>query len=211
MNLDNKILTKPQIKEIKSEGIKHVGILGGTFNPIHLGHLVIAEQVYDQLCLDKIMFLPDEIPPHKGVEKELPISSSDRVEMIKLAIKDNIHFDLNLTDIDRGGVSYTIDTIKQLKQYNPDTKYYFIIGGDMVENLPNWYKIDELVQLVQFVGVCRKGYELKSKYPIMWVNTPELEISSSMIRERASKNQSIKYLVPKEVENYIKDRGLFIE
>jgi nicotinate (nicotinamide) nucleotide adenylyltransferase len=190
---------------------RHVGILGGTFNPIHLGHLVIAEQVYEQLCLNKVLFLPDKIPPHKGVEKTKPIDSDDRIEMIKLAIADNMHFDLDLTDVNRGGVSYTFDTVKLLKQYNPDTEYYFIIGGDMVENLPQWSHIDELVQMVHFVGVCRKGFEKKSKYPILWVNTPELEISSSMIRHRVKKGQSIKYLVPDAVREYIKDRRLYLD
>ena len=212
MNAKSQLLTKVKPQFNTNRPRRHVGILGGTFNPIHLGHLVIAEQVYEQLCLNKVLFLPDKIPPHKNVKKEKPsISSNDRIEMIKMAIRDNIHFDLDLTDINRGGVSYTYDTIKLLKQYNPDTEYYFIIGGDMVENLPNWAHIDELINMVHFVGVCRKGFEKKSKYPILWVNTPELEISSSMIRDRVKKGQSIKYLVPNEVEEYIKDRGLFLD
>ncbi|APX72541.1 nicotinate-nucleotide adenylyltransferase [Companilactobacillus allii] len=212
MNTKNQLLTKVKPQFNTNQKKRHVGILGGTFNPVHLGHLVIAEQVYEQLCLNKVLFLPDKIPPHKNVKKENPsISSDERIEMIKMAIRDNIHFDLDLTDINRGGVSYTYDTIKLLKQYNPDTEYYFIIGGDMVENLPSWSHIDELVNMVHFVGVCRKGFEKKSKYPILWVNTPELEISSSMIRDRVKKGQSIKYLVPTEVEDYIKDRGLFLD
>ncbi|MFC6322219.1 nicotinate-nucleotide adenylyltransferase [Companilactobacillus baiquanensis] len=211
MNTQQQILTKVKSQFQTSHQKRHVGILGGTFNPIHLGHLVIADQVSEQLCLNKILFLPDKIPPHRGVEKQEPINSDDRIEMVKLAIEDNIHFDLDLTDVNRGGVSYTYDTIKLLKQYNPDTEYYFIIGGDMVENLSKWAHIDELVNMVHFVGVCRKGFEKKSKYPILWVNTPELEISSSMIRQHVKKGQSIKYLVPKKVEEYIKDRRLYLD
>jgi len=210
METQKQVLTKPKLQFESNLPKKHVGILGGTFNPIHLGHLVIAEQVYEQLCLDKVLFLPDKIPPHRGVEKTIPnITSDDRIQMIKLAIADNMHFDLDLTDVKRGGVSYTYETIKLLKQYNPDTEYYFIVGGDMVENLPKWSHIEELVQMVHFVGVCRKGFEKKSNYPILWVNTPELEISSSMIRRRVNRGQSIKYLVPDDVAWYIKDRGLY--
>lgn len=209
-NTQKQLLTKAKLEFHSNLPKRHVGILGGTFNPIHLGHLLIGEQVYEQLCLDKVLFLPDKVPPHRGVRKVVPdINSDDRVNMIKLAIRDNMHFDLDMTDIRRGGVSYTYETIKLLKDLNPNTEYYFIVGGDMVENLPKWSHIDELVQMVHFVGVCRKGFEKKSKYPILWVNTPELEISSSMIRQRVKKGQSIKYLVPDDVAWYIKDRGLY--
>ncbi|WP_125711604.1 nicotinate-nucleotide adenylyltransferase [Companilactobacillus kedongensis] len=211
MNTQQQILTKVKPQFQTNHKKRHVGILGGTFNPIHLGHLVIADQVSEQLCLNKILFLPDKIPPHRGVKKQSPIDSDDRIKMIKLAIEDNIHFDLDLTDVNRGGISYTYETIKLLKQYNPDTEYYFIIGGDMVENLSKWAHIDELVNMVHFVGVCRKGFEKKSKYPILWVNTPELEISSSMIRRHVKKGQSIKYIVPKKVEEYIKNRRLYLD
>ena len=209
MRTQGKILTKAKPEIQTNYPKRHVGILGGTFNPIHLGHLVIAEQVCSQLKLSKVLFLPDKIPPHRGVEKTKPIDSKDRIEMIKLAIEDNMHFDLDLTDVNRGGVSYTYETIKILKELNPNTEFYFIIGGDMVENLPKWSHIDELTQMIHFVGVCRKGFEKSSKYPILWVNTPELEISSSMIRDAVKTNRSIKYLVPKAVEEYIKDKGLY--
>ncbi|MCH4007988.1 nicotinate-nucleotide adenylyltransferase [Companilactobacillus sp.] len=209
MRTNKQILTqvKPEIRSTQPK--RHVGILGGTFNPIHTGHLVIAEQVFQQLHLNKVLFLPDNIPPHRGVQKTKPIGGNERIEMIKLAIEDNLHFDLDLTDVNRGGVSYTYETVKILKQLNPNTEFYFIIGGDMVENLPKWSHIDELVQMIHFVGVCRKGFEKSSKYPILWVNTPELEISSSMIRESVREGRSIKYLVPERVEDYILDKGLY--
>lgn len=210
MRTKKQILTQVKPEIVTNQPKRHVGILGGTFNPIHLGHLVIAEQVFSQLHLNKVLFLPDKIPPHRGVKKTQPISSEDRIEMIKLAIEENMHFDLDLTDVNRGGISYTYETIKILKACNPDTEFYFIIGGDMVENLPKWSHIDELMQMVHFVGVCRKGFEKTSNYPIIWVNTPELEISSSMIREAVKSGKSIKYLVPKSVEDYIKDRGLYL-
>ncbi|WP_300560188.1 nicotinate-nucleotide adenylyltransferase [Companilactobacillus sp.] len=209
MRTNKQILTqvKPEIRSTQPK--RHVGILGGTFNPVHTGHVVIAEQVFQQLHLNKVLFLPDNIPPHRGVQKTKPIGGNERIEMIKLAIEDNLHFDLDLTDVNRGGVSYTYETVKILKQLNPNTEFYFIIGGDMVENLPKWSHIDELVQMIHFVGVCRKGFEKSSKYPILWVNTPELEISSSMIRESVREGRSIKYLVPERVEDYILDKGLY--
>ena len=209
MRTKKQILTKVQTESKSNQPKRHVGILGGTFNPIHTGHLVIAEQVFQQLHLSKILFLPDKIPPHHGVSKHKPIDSNDRIEMVKLAIEDNMHFDLDLTDVNRGGVSYTYETVKILKECNPDTEYYFIIGGDMVRNLPEWAHIDDLMQMVHFVGVCRKGFEKSSQYPIIWVNTPELEISSSMIRKSIRTGKSIKYLVPKSVESYIEDKGLY--
>jgi nicotinate-nucleotide adenylyltransferase len=209
MRTQKQILTKPKTEIRSIQPRRHVGILGGTFNPIHTGHLMIAEQVYQQLHLNKVLFLPDNLPPHRGVEKTKPISSEDRIKMIKMAIEDNMHFDLDMTDVNRGGVSYTYETLKILKQCNPNTEFYFIIGGDMVENLPKWAHIDELMQMVHFVGVCRKGFEKSSKYPILWVNTPELEISSSMIRKALRTGKSIKYLVPDCVESYIKEKGLY--
>ena len=151
MRTQKQILTKPKTEIRSIQPRRHVGILGGTFNPIHTGHLMIAEQVYQQLHLNKVLFLPDNLPPHRGVEKTKPISSEDRIKMIKMAIEDNMHFDLDMTDVNRGGVSYTYETLKILKQCNPNTEFYFIIGGDMVENLPKWAHIDELMKMVHLL------------------------------------------------------------
>lgn len=186
---------------------KSVGIYGGTFNPPHIAHLIAAQQVLDQLGLDEIWFLPNNIPPH--VDKKETISAMDRIEMVRLAIEDNSKFKLDLTDINRGGVSYTFETMKMLTEANPTIDFYFIIGGDMVEYLPKWKKIDELINMVKFVGVCRPGYEKVSKYPVIWVNSPELEISSTDIRKKVMNKQTIKYLVPKKVEEYIQKEGLY--
>lgn len=186
---------------------KSVGIYGGTFNPPHIAHLIAAQQVLDQLGLDEIWFLPNNIPPH--VDKKETISTMDRIEMVRLAIEDNSKFKLDLTDINRGGVSYTFETMRMLTEANPTIDFYFIIGGDMVEYLPKWKKIDELINMVKFVGVCRPGYEKVSKYPVIWVNSPELEISSTDIRKKVMNKQTIKYLVPKKVEEYIQKEGLY--
>ncbi|GAY72846.1 nicotinate-nucleotide adenylyltransferase [Lentilactobacillus kosonis] len=186
---------------------KKIGILGGTFNPIHNGHLIIAEQVIDQLGLDEIRFMPDFTPPH--VDRKLAIDAKERVSMISGSIRDNPRFAIEMEEIARGGTSYSYDTMVALKRRNPNYEYYFIIGGDMVEYLPKWYKIDELAKLVTFVGVKRSGYKTTSKYPIIWVDVPFIDISSTLIRAKVRANHSIRYLVPSFVEKYIKENGLY--
>ena len=153
-------ITIPEI-EVMAELItnmkhKRVGILGGTFNPPPLGHLIIAEQVKSQLNLDEVMFIPDYQPPH--IDKKTAISAEKRLKMVKLSTMDEPGFKVSDIELRRKGVSYTIDTIKELKLKNPEVDYYFIIGGDMVEYLPKWHRIEELIKLVKFVGVGRPGY-----------------------------------------------------
>lgn len=186
---------------------KRIGILGGTFNPPHLGHLVMADQVMTQLGLDRVLFMPDATPPH--VDRKLAIDAADRVKMVADTIKDNPNFGLELAEVQRGGISYTYDTMLELKQKHPENDYYFIIGGDMVDYLPKWHRIDDLIKLVQFVGVRRRDYAVTSKYPVIWVDVPLIDISSTMIRSRVRHNQSIKYLVTDPVATYIKERQLY--
>ena len=186
--------------------MKKVGILGGTFDPPHYGHLLIAEEVFHALNLDMVWFIPSYEPPHKDEAKSKP---KDRVEMVNQAILDNNHFFLHTIEVERAEKSYTIDTIKLLQEQFPDITFYFIIGADMVEYLPNWYKIDELMQLVQFVGVKRPDYHLDTDYPVIEVNIPVMQISSTMIRDRVRRSKSIKYLVPDKVIELIKERNLY--
>lgn len=208
-----KTITIPEIKVMAEliTNMKHkrVGILGGTFNPPHLGHLIIAEQVKSQLNLDEVMFIPDYQPPH--IDKKTAISAEKRLKMVKLSTMDEPEFKVSDIELRRKGVSYTIDTIKELKLKNPEVDYYFIIGGDMVEYLPKWYRIEELIELVKFVGVGRPGYRKESKYPIMWVDVPMTDISSTLVRRNVKQGCSIKYLVTPEVENYIHEEGLYRE
>ncbi|HIX02362.1 MAG TPA: nicotinate-nucleotide adenylyltransferase [Candidatus Ligilactobacillus excrementigallinarum] len=207
-----KIIT-PEIKVISKFEYdapqKRIGILGGTFNPPHLGHLIMAEQVLDQLCLDKVLFMPDNQPPH--IDHKEAIDSQKRLQMLKLSIADNKNFGIEDYEIRKGGISYSIETMKTLTAMHPENQYYFIIGGDMVEYLPKWKDIDELVKLVQFVGVGRPGYRKESKYPVMWVDTPEIQISSTMIRQKIKHGNSIKYLVKDEVAEYIEREKLYLE
>ncbi|KRL99844.1 nicotinate-nucleotide adenylyltransferase (Deamido-NAD(+) pyrophosphorylase) [Liquorilactobacillus satsumensis DSM 16230 = JCM 12392] len=197
----------PELKS--SHEKKRVGILGGTFNPPHLGHLMIAEQVADQLGLNKVFFMPDANPPH--VDHKDAIAADQRKAMVELSIAHNPLFELETCELDRGGISYTYDTIKELRLRHPDWEYYFIIGGDMVAYLPKWHRISELVKLVHFVGVGRSGYSRKSRFPILWVDVPLIEISSTNIRWRVRNHCSIKYLVTDNVMDYIREEGLYRE
>lgn len=186
--------------------MKKVGLLGGTFDPPHIGHLLIAEETYTQLGLDEIWFIPSYEPPHKEVAMT---DASDRIAMLKAAIADNDHFLLNTIEVDRLGKSYTFDTIKLLNEKYPDVTFYFIIGADMVEYLPKWYRIDELMKLIQFVGVKRPDYELKTNYPIIGLDIPVMNVSSTIVRNRIKMGQSIKYLVTPSVLRIIKELHLY--
>lgn len=187
---------------------KRVGILGGTFNPPHLGHLMIGEHVAQQLQLDEVRFMPNALPPH--VDTKIAIDPLERAAMVQAAVHDNHLFKLETLEIQRGGKSYTYDSIVALREQNPDTDFYFIIGGDEVAYLPTWHRIDELVNLVHFVGVNRPGINKEEPYPVIWADVPQLEISSTVIRERVAQHASIRYMVPDMVAAYIFKKGLYL-
>ncbi|WP_185939587.1 nicotinate-nucleotide adenylyltransferase [Enterococcus faecium] len=193
----------PQFLEKK----KQVGILGGTFNPVHLAHLVMAEQAGRNLGLDRVFLMPSYQPPH--VDEKQTIDAKHRLNMLELAVEDNPFLQIETIELARGGKSYTYDTMKELTQNNPDTDYYFIIGGDMVEYLPKWYKIDELTSMVNFVGIRRPGYTTDTPYPVIWVDVAEIDISSTKIRQKIKEGCSIRYLVPDKVIDYIQNEGLY--
>ncbi|WP_240184825.1 nicotinate-nucleotide adenylyltransferase [Enterococcus cecorum] len=200
---------EPLIQVQTTQPRKQVGILGGNFNPVHNQHLLIADQVGTALNLEKVYLMPEYLPPH--VDEKDTIEAEHRLNMLKLAIADNPLFDIEQAELQRKGKSYTYDTMKALIAQNPDTDYYFIIGGDMVEYLPKWYKIDELVEMVQFVGVKRPGYTIDTPYPIIWLDAPMMDLSSSLIRKKIAQGCSIRYLVPEAVRNYILEKGLYLE
>ncbi|MEN3239564.1 nicotinate-nucleotide adenylyltransferase [Fructilactobacillus sanfranciscensis] len=186
---------------------KKIGILGGTFNPIHLGHLIMAEQALSQLKLDKVLFMPDYLPPH--IDHKDTIDAFDRINMIKLAIANNSNFKLETIEVDRGGKSYSFDTMVQLTKNHPNNDYYFIIGGDMVEYLPKWYRINDLLKMVTFVGVKRLGNKAETEYPVKWISSPLIDISSTYVRNSILHHRDLRYLVPNQVLNYIKENGLY--
>ena len=209
--LKSKYITEvePLIQVQTTQSRKQVGILGGNFNPVHNQHLLIADQVGTALNLEKVYLMPEYLPPH--VDEKDTIEAEHRLNMLKLAIADNPLFDIEQAELQRKGKSYTYDTMKELIAQNPDTDYYFIIGGDMVEYLPKWYKIDELVEMVQFVGVKRPGYTIDTPYSIIWLDAPMMDLSSSLIRKKIAQGCSIRYLVPEAVRNYILEKGLYLE
>ncbi len=199
--------TKVMAEVVTTLPQRRVGIIGGTFNPPHMGHLIMAQQVGDQLGLDEVRFMPDAQPPHVDEKKTIP--AQDRANMVQRAIADNPLFKLETAELKRGGKSYTYDTMKALKAQHPETQYYFIIGGDMVDYLHTWSHIDELVKLVTFVGIKRTGYPTTSQYPVIWVDAPLIDISSTQIRHKVSQGHTVRYLVPDTVAAYIKEHQLY--
>ncbi|WP_246570108.1 nicotinate-nucleotide adenylyltransferase [Enterococcus devriesei] len=188
---------------------RQAGLLGGNFNPIHHAHLMIAEQVGQKMGFDEVHLLPSYLPPH--VDEKKTIDSKHRLAMVKLAVEDNSFLSVDTRELARKGKSYTIDTMLEMTAENPDTEYYFIIGGDEVAYLPKWHRIDELIQLVNFVGVKRAGFTPESPYPIIWVDVPEIQLSSSYIRKQVKQGCSIRYLVPDRVREYIAEEGLYLD
>lgn len=198
---------------------QRIGIMGGTFDPIHMGHLVMAEAVRMDYALDKVLFIPTGISPHKT---QFPVTSAiHRYIMTMMATYSNPYFFLSPIERDRPGPSYTIDTVRALvAQYEPGTEFYFLTGTDAVLELHTWNNIYELLDLCHFVAASRPGkirtieQEIQRLGPkaverIHRLTTPELEISSTDIRERVRMGKSIRYFVPENVEHYIHKEGLY--
>jgi len=199
---------------------RKIGISGGTFDPVHHGHLIIAEEAGEILGLDKVVFIPSGNPPHKvgcGVT-----SAYHRYNMILMAIEKNPFFEVSAIEIEREGYSYTVDTLFKLRGiYGEDTELYFITGADVISELTTWKQFEKIFEICEFVAALRLGYNKKSlieeikflkrefKARIHVVDTPLIGISSTAIRERAKTGKSIKYLVPEKVEEYIKVKGLY--
>ncbi len=187
--------------------MKKIGLLGGTFNPPHIAHLIMANEVADQLGLDEVRFMPNAVPPHKI--KQGDATAEERLEMTRLAIADNPRFKLEPFEIERGGVSYTFETMTLLMQREADVIFYFIIGGDSIDALGTWYHIDELMKIVHFVGVQRPGFFGETTYDVELVEAPLIDLSSTIIRERLQTGKTVRYLLPEAVEQYIREEGLY--
>jgi len=191
-----------------------VGIMGGTFDPIHNGHLIAAERARIGAALDEVWLMPANVPPHKS---SAPKATTDqRWDMVCLAAEGNPFFRPTDIEIGKGGVSYSIDTIKLLRTLHPDTEFAYIIGADMVQYLPNWHQIDEITQLIRFIGLARPGYELDmSSLPasisthVTIVPMLQVEISSTAIREERRSGGSVRYLVPEAVQAYMEVNHLY--
>ncbi len=200
--------------------IRKLAIMGGTFDPIHMGHLVTAEEVRHEFHVDEVLFVPTGHPPHKS---NINMTTCEhRYLMTVLATAANPYFKVSRIEIEREGVTYTIDTIKELKRiYGKEVQLYFITGADAIHKILSWKESAELLQICDFVAVTRPGYNkeelieqveaLNKQYEtnIHFLEVPALAISSSDIRRRLNEMKPIKYLVPQEVENYIKKHELY--
>jgi nicotinate-nucleotide adenylyltransferase len=215
---------------------QRIGILGGTFNPVHYGHLAAAEEVRDRLKLDRVLFIPAFLPPHK--DEDLP-SAVQRLEMVRLAISGNQLFKASDIEIKRGGRSYTVDTIEELHQHYPGTELFFITALDSFLEIKTWKDWERLLSVCTFVVLSREGYRfgdlaalglqgvraedlasLDSRVRdettlsvggsrIVLERIPYYEISSTDIRQRIQRGRSIKYLLPEPVERYIIENKLY--
>lgn len=201
---------------------RRAGIMGGTFDPIHIGHLMLAECAYEQFELEKVLFLPSGNPPHKQ-ERPDGASDRDRLEMVRLAIKDNPHFTLDDEEMYRKGFTYTKDTLQLLRRKHPDTDYYFIIGADSLMSFDSWKEPESICRSCILAAAVRdqlnsstmhqKMQELKQKYnaDVRLLRTPDVDISSSSLRTWCRQNRSIRYYVPDRVMEYITEHGLYQE
>ena len=207
-----------------SANIRRIGVLGGTFDPVHYGHLVIAEEVYATLELTEMVFVPTGQPPHKTQEVITP--AEHRLAMLELAIASNPHFTISRVDLDRPGPSYTVDTLRLLhKQWGEETAIYFVIGGDSLEDFLSWYDAAGILkQLTYLVAVRRPGYneseeyydQLEARLPgikqrLLVVEAPQIGISATDLRLRVAEGRPIKYQTPESVEQYIIEYGLYRE
>ena len=192
--------------------MKRIGISGGTFNPIHLGHLFMAQTALEKFDLEKIIFVPSFWPPHKS--RQHILDASKRLEMVRLAVKDNPSFEVSEVEINRGGKSYTIDTIRYFhNQYPSDARFFFILGYDSLANLHRWHQINELLKMTSFIVINRPGFKPENpripKRKVFSAMMPGLDISSSYIRKSLRSDKTVKYLVPEPVLEYIRKNNLY--
>ena len=195
------------------DGMNRVAIFGGTFDPIHLAHLILAERAREELALDQVIFLPAAVPPHK---QDRGITDGKfRREMIDIAIAGNPTFVTSDLELKRTGVSYTVDTLRDMAEAHPAAELFLVVGGDMLADIPNWREPDEIVRRVTLIVGARPGHEVPSpplpEARIRIVTMPLLEVSSTDIRQRVAARQSIRYMIPAGVEAYIHAHQLYRE
>ena len=188
---------------------ERLGILGGAFDPIHFGHLLLASEAHHQLKLDRVLFLPTFESAHQNKKIDTPYMH--RVAMTELAIAAYPEFEI--CDIERrlGGTSYSVKTLEALAKEYPDAKFIFMIGADNVEQLDTWFEPERLTQLATLAVVARPGHKLKieESEKVVFLNMPQIGISASLIRKRVREGVPVRMLLPAVVERYIKNEGLY--
>jgi nicotinate-nucleotide adenylyltransferase len=204
--------------------MSRTGLFGGSFNPVHIAHLIVAERVREEAELDRIVFVPARRPPHKP---NRPLASGrHRIQMLERAIEDHPHFEISTAELNREGPSYTLRTVRVFRdQMSEEGELCLLLGGDSVLDLPNWWRADELVKEVSLIAVERPGYLLDDLSVVRdafgegvvshirqnRVQIPLLELSATNIRKRRREGFSIRYLVPESVRTYIHEHGLFVD
>ena len=201
--------------------MNRLGIMGGTFDPIHYGHLVGAEMARSKFNLNKVIFIPSGTPPHK--DRSDITAAGLRYEMIERAIQDNPAFDISAIELERKGPSYTVDTLRVLRDFWPDHELYFITGSDVLCEIFSWHEVEEILKMTEFIGAARPGFDasdfllkVHQEHPetqgrIHYIEVPALAISSTDIRARVKLGEPIRYLLPEPVRLFIQDHGLYTE
>ena len=195
-----------------------IGVMGGTFDPIHIGHLAIGEEAREALSLDVVLFVPAGTPPHKPAASVTAVEH--RVAMVELAIRDNPAFELSLVEVARHGPSYTVDTVEELARRHPGAALQVILSVETFVELPSWHEPERLFAAARIAVVPREGYPapdpawLATAFPgqesrVAYLDGPRLGLSSTAIRDRIAAGRSIRYLVPEAVEDYIATHGLY--
>ena len=224
---DERVMGRPEVMAVRGDlpllgrdpaRPYRLGIMGGTFDPIHHGHLVAAEAAFDELGLDVVVFMPAGSPAFK--QHKRVTAGEDRYAMTLLATSDNPHFIASRFEVDRDGVTYTAETLRLLREaYPPNVEFYFITGADAVAEVVSWRDAGTIAQLAHLVGATRPGYDLARaqaafaqsphEFDVTYLEVPALAISSSYLRERVQAGQSLRYLTPDPVTGYIHKHGLY--
>ena len=199
--------------------IVRLGILGGTFDPPHYGHLILGEQAHEQLALDKVLWVPAADPPLKENKTKTPIAL--RLKMLQMAVEDNEHFEISLVDVERPGPHYTVDMLALLREHYTQAAFFFLMGSDSLNDLLRWRDPARLIQMATLAVMQRPGApidlaKLSPDLPgieqcIMPIDGPMIEIASSDIETRIRSGRSVRYLLPKAIEGFIYKQGLYIE
>lgn len=197
----------------RKRGHLSIGVMGGTFDPIHHGHLVAASEVMDIFHLDKVIFVPAAMQPFKKGHRVTP--AEDRYLMAVVATASNPRFEVSRVDIDRGGTTYTIDTLSDLQAEQPDADFFFITGADALAQIRQWRDTDRLMQMAHFIGVTRPGHVLDPQElprdSVSLLEVPAMAISSTDVRRRVGQGRPVWYLVPDGVVQYINKHGLYAD